>query len=80
MLYGIVEEAGLKREELAAALKEGAYRQRLTSALADGEKRGVTAVPTFILNGNQIISGAQPLTRFRSLLAGSTGGTSLQFL
>ena len=78
VLYGIAEDAGLKREELAEALEEGTYRERLKSSLADGQKSGVTAVPTFVLNSNQIITGAQPLERFRSLLAGGTGITPLQ--
>lgn len=80
ILHGIAEECGLNRDELRAVLTQGTYLPRLTSAMEDARKLGITGAPTFVLNDKQIVPGAQPLEKFRALLAGETGEIPLHHL
>lgn len=62
----VADEVGLDTDGLAQALEEGRYAQRLAHAQHEGERIGITAVPTFILNESVAIVGAQSIDYFRA--------------
>ncbi|MDA8441638.1 MAG: DsbA family protein [Peptococcaceae bacterium] len=68
------KEIGLDDAELKAALTEQRYAPRLEQAKAEGNKYGITGTPTFIVNDQQIIVGAQPLEAFRTAFAKLSNG------
>ncbi len=80
VLYDIAKRAGLKKEDVAAILKDGTYKERLTNAMVEGKEKRVSAVPTFLFSDNQILTGAQPLEMFKSILGGGTNDSPLKTL
>lgn len=77
-LCEITEKAGLKRDEVIAVLKEGTYKDRLASAMAEGRGKRISAVPTFVFSDNQTLTGAQPIEMFKFILAGGTNDSPLK--
>jgi len=65
VILELVEDDGLDRNELQAALKERRYASRLEQARQKAYTYSVNAVPTFIINGRHKIVGAQSLEYFR---------------
>lgn len=53
-------ETGLTEKDIAEALSDHRYTRKIAEDMSDGGNWGVTGVPFFVLNGKQIISGAQP--------------------
>ncbi len=68
VLKQIGKEAGLDADALGTALRTGTYRRVLEEAKEDAARIGITAAPTFILNGKDRIVGAQSLEVFRERL------------
>jgi predicted DsbA family dithiol-disulfide isomerase len=68
VLTEIGRSAGLDAEGLGTALRTGAYRQTLESVRKEASRRTITAAPTFIINGQDRIVGAQPIEVFRNKL------------
>jgi len=68
VLKQIGAQAGLDADALGKALKAGRYRQVLKEAKDEVVRLGITAAPTFILNGKERIVGAQSLDVFRERL------------
>lgn len=68
VILDCAREVGLDENELKEALDRGRYIPRLAEARKEGEKLGVTAVPTFFLNGGTRIVGVQSLDFFRERL------------
>jgi predicted DsbA family dithiol-disulfide isomerase len=62
------EQAGLDRGALRDALLSGTYRPVIEKVRQEAVRLGVTAAPTFIINGRDRIVGAQPLALFRERL------------
>lgn len=60
---------GLDPEGLRLGLLERRYAERLQDARREGERLGVTAVPTFVLGDNIRIVGVQPIDVFRQKLS-----------
>ncbi len=56
----LVSEAGLDRDEAAAALADGRYRSRVVSATREAQTIGISAVPAFLLDGRLLLVGAYP--------------------
>lgn len=69
VILDLAKKEGLDTEELSAALQDGRYRSRLEDAREDTQRYGVTAIPTFIVNGTKKIVGAQSLDQFRKAFA-----------
>jgi len=69
VLLDLAGEVGLNREELRQSLQESRYVPRLQEIRDKVGRYGISATPTFILNGGQRIVGAQPLEVFRKVLA-----------
>jgi len=66
VLLDLARQEGLDGEELTAALQDGRYGPRLDRAREDAQRYGVTAIPTFVVNGTTRIVGAQSLDVFRN--------------
>jgi protein-disulfide isomerase len=59
-LAGLAREAGLDAERFEADLASGEYEQIVTSNFREGQQRGISGTPTFVING-QVLSGLQPI-------------------
>jgi len=68
VLVDLAQEQGLETDDLRVALQEGRYTSRLDEARREGQQLGINAVPTFIINGEQRIVGAQSIDFFRERL------------
>jgi predicted DsbA family dithiol-disulfide isomerase len=60
VLLELASEAGLDREEAAAALADGRYRLRVVSATREANAIGINAIPAFLLDGRLLLVGAYP--------------------
>lgn len=60
--------AGLDPEAMRRAVDEGEFRDALDDAIADAGRIGVSAVPTYVLDGRYGIVGAQPIEVFRQVI------------
>ncbi|MDQ7782052.1 MAG: DsbA family protein [Desulfomonilaceae bacterium] len=69
VLLDLAQEDGLDPAELQRALAEGTYLSRLFHARRDADALGVTAVPTFVVDGTHKIVGAPSPDLFRKRLA-----------
>jgi predicted DsbA family dithiol-disulfide isomerase len=58
-LTGLAEAVGLPGREAADVLKSGAFREAVDADWELAAKLGITAVPTFVLDGWAVV-GAQP--------------------
>ena len=68
VLKQIGTEAGLDADALEKALQGGTYQHLLDTAKEEAARLGITAAPTFILNGKERIVGAQSIDVFRERL------------
>lgn len=69
VLLRIASKIGLEDEKLKRVLEDGHYSDRLAQTTRQAKEIGVTAAPTFIIDGyDGVITGAQPLETFRSTL------------
>jgi hypothetical protein len=58
-LLGLAREAGLDAERFEADLASGEYEQIVSSDFREGQQRGISGTPTFVING-RVLSGLQP--------------------
>jgi len=65
VLRQIASDIGLEADALADAVKSGKYLLMLEKTKEDAARLGVTGVPTFFINDNRSIVGAQSLDVFR---------------
>jgi predicted DsbA family dithiol-disulfide isomerase len=68
ILKEIGRSAGLDTEGLGKALRTGTYRQTLESVKKEASRRTIIAAPTFIINDQDRIVGAQPIEAFQEKL------------
>lgn len=68
VLNEIGREAGLDITKMQESIAKGEYLPALEKARADWLKYGTTGIPTFVINGNTVIVGAQPIEEFRKML------------
>jgi predicted DsbA family dithiol-disulfide isomerase len=68
VLLDLARADGLDTNELKTALEDRQYASRLDEAHAEARQLGITAVPTFIVDGGERIIGAQSLDFFRDKL------------
>jgi RNA polymerase sigma factor (sigma-70 family) len=66
-LVGYAQQAGLDTKKLAKALDDHTYTSALEKEMAAGQEAGVTATPSFLINGREV-RGARPAEAFRSLI------------
>ena len=60
VLADLASEAGLERAAIARLLASEADRAEILEREAHARQRGVNAVPTFVVAGQYVLSGAQP--------------------
>lgn len=65
----VAQQCGLDPIAVKTVLESKIYSARLTAAREEARSYGITGIPTFIVDGRFAIVGAQPLDRFRELLA-----------
>jgi predicted DsbA family dithiol-disulfide isomerase len=68
VLMASANEAGLDGEAMRQAARQGVYREAVEAHIGEARRLGITAVPTFILDGLTIV-GAQPYEVFRQTMA-----------
>ena len=67
-LLELARNNGLDADSLKQALKEEHYAGHIQQSQAEAARLGVTAAPTFIVEGKDHIIGAQPIDVFRNVL------------
>jgi len=68
VLMQIGHEAGLDSDALGQVLRTGKFRPMIENMRKEAARLGVTAAPTFIIEGKDRIVGAQPIDVFRKKL------------
>jgi predicted DsbA family dithiol-disulfide isomerase len=63
VLREAAEAVGLNADEALAALTNPEYEERIARSMAEARAYGVTGAPTFIINDQYKIVGAQPYDR-----------------
>jgi protein-disulfide isomerase len=53
-LTAYAQKLGLDREQFGSCLNNGKYRERIENDIQSGKKAGISAIPTFIINGKMI--------------------------
>lgn len=78
-LLRIAEEVGLDAEEVERSLTSSEHQEAVGTDFEEGQQRGVTGTPTFVINGETIV-GAQPKEEFEKSIekaaAQAEGGSS----
>jgi predicted DsbA family dithiol-disulfide isomerase len=72
-LLELVQEAGLDRNEAAAALAERRYADRVTASTQEANRLGINAIPAFVLDSRLLVLGAQPEEAFEQAVAQLAG-------
>ncbi len=73
ILLEVARQAGLDAPALAAALDAGTFGPRLEETTRAARARGISAAPTFVIDGSKTIRGAQPIESFRTALEAAAG-------
>lgn len=68
VLIALAREQHLDPHGLAQALRNGIYTEKIRESMSQAAKYGINAIPTFILNNQEKIVGAQALSVFRQKL------------
>jgi predicted DsbA family dithiol-disulfide isomerase len=74
VLEEIAVRAGLPPLELKEALSAGRYAEKLAESKRSAESYEITAVPTFIIEGQQRIVGVQKIQVFHDILEALSAG------
>ncbi len=74
-LLEIAANSGLDAEELRQALAENRHQERLDTAKAEAGRLGINAIPAFLFENDQVISGALPPEVFRNTIKEIHDGT-----
>ncbi len=65
----VAEAAGLDRGEAETMLAGGEGSEEVARELIRGRRLGVSGVPTFVIGGEPLVSGAAPPERLASAIA-----------
>jgi len=68
-LLELVAGAGLDRDEAAAVLDDGRYRERIAAATREANMVGINAIPAFVLDARLLLVGAYPHEAFERAFA-----------
>lgn len=66
-LRGYAKKAGVKMDDFDKCVDSGKWEPLITASAAEGQKVGVSATPTFYINGT-LVSGAQSFDRFKTVI------------
>jgi predicted DsbA family dithiol-disulfide isomerase len=64
VLSGIAAEAGMEAQRVLRYLASGEGADEVRAGIADAQRLGITAVPTFVFDGRYAVQGAQPTAVF----------------
>jgi predicted DsbA family dithiol-disulfide isomerase len=67
VISSVAQKSGLDAADLLDVIKDERYKTRLASARKEGRLINLTGVPTFIINDEHRIVGAQRIDVFRDL-------------
>jgi len=67
VIASVAKKSGLDDTDMRKSLKDGRYGKRLEQARKEGQIINLTGVPTFIINAEYKIVGAQSIDVFRDL-------------
>ncbi len=67
-LLQIAERAGLDTTAAAKVIESGAYSDEVAAGIARATDLDIYAVPTFVIDGQWVIPGAQDVEVFESVL------------
>lgn len=68
VLKALAVETGLDSEELEAAVLDRRFESRLMADAAEAHQNGIQNTPTYLIDGEWVIVGAQSIERFREIL------------
>lgn len=68
LLADLAAEVGLDRERAEAYLASGEGAAEVEAEIAQAQRLGIRAVPTFVFNGRHAVQGAQPTSTFMQAL------------
>ena len=68
VILDVARAVGLDPRELNTSLENGIFLPRLQETTREAKKNGISAAPTFIVDGYGAITGAQPIDTFRAAL------------
>ena len=68
VLLDVAEAVGLDRAEAADILKREAHAPEVRGVQKEWRQKGISAVPAFIFNHNQVASGAMSQAQYESIL------------
>jgi protein-disulfide isomerase len=66
-LVALAREAGLDAERFEADLASNEYEQLVAEDFREGQQRGISGTPTFVING-RVLAGSQPIEVFRDVI------------
>jgi len=66
-LVELAREMGLDVEKFEADLSSGRYERAVLEDFREGQRRGISGTPTFIINGH-VLAGLQPLEVYRNAI------------
>ena len=66
-LVDLAGEAGLDVDEFRSSLESGEHEAVVGEDFQEGQERGVTGTPTFVINGQALV-GLQPLSVFEQTI------------
>ncbi len=67
-LIKLAREAGLDVEEFESSFKSGEYEPLVREDFLEGQRRGVSGTPTFVINDDTVVAGAQPVEVFENVI------------
>lgn len=69
VLLEIAEALGHDAEALRASLEAGEMREEVLAEYQEAQMLGIRGVPAFVIDGKYLVSGAQPPSAWRQILA-----------
>jgi predicted DsbA family dithiol-disulfide isomerase len=68
VLAGLGKAVGMHEERVRGYLAGDEGRREVRDEIADARRQGITAVPTFVIDGRYAVQGAQPASAFLQVL------------
>jgi predicted DsbA family dithiol-disulfide isomerase len=68
-LVSIGASAGLPAAEIAEVFRKGTYRERIDVSTRTAVQLGINGVPAWVIDGENLVSGAQPVDVFERVMA-----------
>ena len=66
-LVELARESGLDEKRFEADLASGEYGEVIAEDFREGQQRGISGTPTFVING-EVLAGGQPLEVFEDAI------------